>query len=166
MIRIIVILCYVILGASLGVYLIPEIAVDTGLSDYMLLTNNYFNGLLGIVIFFLIFGWFIKKATLSLKELEQTIMRQSAVEILFATIGLMIGLVISVMISFIFQIIGNNVLNHFVPIIVTIILGYFGFQFGLRKRDEMLLFFPENMARSMSINARNAVPKLLIQVLL
>ncbi|MDN6741384.1 MAG: PIN/TRAM domain-containing protein, partial [Staphylococcus equorum] len=113
-IRIIVILCYIILGASLGVYLIPEIAVDTGLSDYMLLTNNYFNGLLGIVIFFLIFCWFIKKATLSLKELEQTIMRQSAVEILFATIGLMIGLVISVMISFIFQIIGNNVLNHFV----------------------------------------------------
>lgn len=160
-IRIIVILCYIILGASLGVYLIPEIAVDTGLSDYMLLTNNYFNGLLGIVIFFLIFGWFIKKATLSLKELEQTIMRQSAVEILFATIGLMIGLVISVMISFIFQIIGNNVLNHFVPIIVTIILGYFGFQFGLRKRDEMLLFFPENMARSMSINARNAVPKII-----
>ncbi|MDN6572521.1 MAG: PIN/TRAM domain-containing protein, partial [Staphylococcus equorum] len=69
-IRIIVILCYIILGASLGVYLIPEIAVDTGLSKYMLLTNNYFNGLLGIVIFFLIFGWFIKKATLTLKELE------------------------------------------------------------------------------------------------
>lgn len=75
-----------------------------------------------------------------MKDLEQMIMRQSAIEILFATIGLIIGLLISVMISFIFQIIGNNVLNHFVPIIVTIILGYLGFQFGLRKRDEMLLF--------------------------
>lgn len=160
-IRLIVILCYIILGASIGVYLLPEIVNDAGLNHFPLLTNTYFNGLLGIIIFFLIFGWFIKKATYALKELEQTIMRQSAVEILFATIGLMIGLLISVMISFIFQIIGNNVINHFVPIIVTIILGYFGFQFGLRKRDEMLLFLPENMARSMSINARNAVPKII-----
>lgn len=161
MIRLIVILCYIILGASIGVYLLPEIFDDIGLGNISLLTNTYFNGLLGIIIFFLIFGWFIKKATLALKELERTIMRQSAVEILFATIGLMIGLLISVMISFIFQIIGNNIINHFVPIIITIILGYFGFQFGLRKRDEMLLFLPENMARSMSINARNAVPKII-----
>ncbi|ATH61052.1 hypothetical protein BJG89_12410 [Staphylococcus nepalensis] len=161
MIRLIVILCYIILGASLGVYLIPEIITDAGLGHFTLLTNNYFNGLLGIVLIFVIFGWFIKKVTLALKELEQMIMRQSAIEILFATIGLIIGLLISVMISFIFQIIGNNVLNHFVPIIITIILGYLGFQFGLRKRDEMLLFLPENMARSVSMNTRSAMPKII-----
>ena len=37
----------------------------------------------------------------------------------------------------------------------------FRFQFGLKKRDEMLLFLPENMARSMSQSHRSAVPKLL-----
>ncbi|MDT3958649.1 PIN/TRAM domain-containing protein [Staphylococcus kloosii] len=161
MVKFIVILCYIILGASLGVYFIPAITTDAGLGDIALLTNSYFTGLIGIILFFLIFGWFINKITLGMKELEQTFMRQSAVEILFATIGLIIGLLISVMISFIFQIIGNNVLNHFVPIIITIVLGYLGFQFGLKKRDEMLLFLPENMARSMSINARNAVPKII-----
>ncbi|MBF7017878.1 PIN/TRAM domain-containing protein [Staphylococcus durrellii] len=161
MVKFIVILCYIILGASLGVYFIPAITTDAGLGDIALLTNSYFTGLIGIILFFLIFGWFINKITVGMKELEQTFMRQSAVEILFATIGLIIGLLISVMISFIFQIIGNNVLNHFVPIIITIVLGYLGFQFGLKKRDEMLLFFPENMARSMSINARNAVPKII-----
>lgn len=160
-INIIVILCYFILGASLGVYLIPEIASDFGLRHYTFLKNSYCNALIGIALFFLIFGWFIRKVTFTLKDLERKIMRQSAVEILFATIGLMIGLLISVMISFIFQIIGNHVLNHFVPIIVTIILGYFGFEFGLRKRDEMLLFLPEKMARSMSTNASHAVPKIL-----
>jgi uncharacterized protein YacL len=160
-VKFIVILCYIILGASLGVYFIPAITTDAGLGNIALLTNSYFTGLIGIILFFLIFGWFINKITLGMKELEQTFMRQSAVEILFATIGLIIGLLISVMISFIFQIIGNNVLNHFVPIIITIVLGYLGFQFGLKKRDEMLLFLPENMARSMSINARNAVPKII-----
>src|SRR5699024_10005153 len=43
----------------------------------------------------------------------------------------------------------------------TIILGYLGFQFGLRKRDEMLLFLPENMARSVSMNTRSAMPKII-----
>src|SRR5699024_7438891 len=145
MIRLLVILCYIILGASLGVYLIPELLADAGWSHFMLLTTNYFNGLLGIILFFAIFGWFIKKVTLATREFDELNMRQSAIEILFATIWLIIGLLISVMISFIFQIIGTNVLNHFVPIIVTIILRYLGFQFGLRKRDEMLLFLPANM---------------------
>ena len=87
-------------------------------------------------------------------------MRRSAVEILFATIGLIIGLFISVMVSFILEMIGNSILNHFVPMIITIILCYLGFQFGLKKRDEMLMFLPENMARSMSNNTRRATPKI------
>ena len=78
--------------------------------------------------------------THAFKELEQVIMRRSAVEILFATIGLIIGLFISVMVSFILELIGNSILNHFIPIIITIILCYLGFQFGLKKRDEMLMF--------------------------
>ncbi|PWZ93783.1 PIN/TRAM domain-containing protein, partial [Staphylococcus pseudintermedius] len=51
--------------------------------------------------------------------------------------------------------------NRIVPILLTLSLSYLGFQFGLKKRDEMLLFLPENMARSMAINARNAVPKII-----
>ena len=88
-------------------------------------------------------------------------MKRSAVEILFATIGLIIGLLIAVMASFILEMIGNSIFNHFIPIIITLILCYLGFQFGLKKRDEMLLFLPENMARSMSQSHRSAVPKLL-----
>lgn len=93
--------------------------------------------------------------------MEQWIMKRSAVEILFATIGLIIGLLIAVMASFILEMIGNSIFNHFIPIIITLILCYLGFQFGLKKRDEMLLFLPENMARSMSQSHRSAVPKLL-----
>ena len=55
MIRLIVILCYIILGASIGVYLLPEIFDDIGLGNISLLTNTYFIGLLGIIFFFLIF---------------------------------------------------------------------------------------------------------------
>ncbi|PWZ70697.1 PIN/TRAM domain-containing protein, partial [Staphylococcus pseudintermedius] len=49
----------------------------------------------------------------------------------------------------------------FIPVIITISLCYFGFQFGLKKRDEMLMFLPENIARSMSQHTKSATPKII-----
>ncbi|KDE95447.1 membrane protein [Staphylococcus sp. TE8] len=160
-IRLMVVIIYIIIGAALGIIIIPEVVSDLGINTYPIITNHYIDGLIGIILFFIIFGFFLKKVTYAFKELEQIIMRRSAVEILFATIGLIIGLFISVMVSFILELIGNSMLNHFIPIIITIILCYLGFQFGLKKRDEMLMFLPENMARSMSYNTRKAIPKII-----
>lgn len=157
----IVIIIYIILGAALGILLIPEILKDFNIDGYPFLHNYYIDGLIGIVVFFLIFGFFINKVTKIFKAIEHWIMQRSAVEILFATLGLIIGLFISVMASFILEMIGNTILNHLVPLIITLLLCYLGFQFGLKKRDEMLMFLPENMARSMSKSNISAVPKLL-----
>ncbi|GGG97721.1 PIN/TRAM domain-containing protein [Staphylococcus pragensis] len=157
----IVVIIYIILGTSLGILLIPEILHDLNIKNHPILTNYYVDGFIGIVLFFLIFGLFINKVTKTLKNVEQWILQRSAVEILFATLGLIIGLFISVMASFILEMIGNSILNHLVPIIITLLLCYLGFQFGLKKRDEMLMFLPENMARSMSKNNVSAIPKLL-----
>ena len=66
-------------------------------------------------------------------------MRRSAVEILFATIGLIIGLFISVMVSFILELIFNA--QSFYPNYNNLFTCYLGFQFGLKKRDEMLIIF-------------------------
>lgn len=159
--RLMVVAIYMIIGATLGIIIIPEVVNDLGFNQFPILTNHYIDGLIGIIVFFIIFGFFIKQITFAFKDLEHTIMKRSAVEILFATIGLIIGLLISVMISFILELIGNSVLNHFIPIIITMILCYFGFQFGLKKRDEMLMFLPENISRSMSQHSFKAIPKII-----
>lgn len=159
--KFIVVIIYFIVGAVLGILIIPEVVNDIGVTSYPILKNHYIDGLLGALIFFIIFGFFINQVTQLIRTMEQWIMKRSAVEILFATIGLIIGLLIAVMASFILEMIGNSIFNHFIPIIITLILCYLGFQFGLKKRDEMLLFLPENMARSMSQSHRSAVPKLL-----
>ena len=117
-----------------------EILNDLGMNNHPIYTNHYVDGLIGMIVFFLIFGLFINKVTRLLKEAEIWIMQRSAVEILFATLGLVVGLFISVMASFILEMIGNSILNHLVPIIITLLLCYLGFQFGLKKRDEMLMF--------------------------
>ncbi|NJH81024.1 PIN/TRAM domain-containing protein [Staphylococcus hyicus] len=160
-VKFLVVISYMIIGSVLGLFLIPELLVDFHLNHPPILDNNYVTAFIGMVVFFLIFVWFIPRIANMLKNIEQFILSYSAIEIIFATIGLFTGLTISVMISFILEFIGTNFINRIVPLIITLLLGYLGFQFGLKKRDEMLLFLPENMARSMSINARNAVPKII-----
>lgn len=138
-VKLMVIIIYLIIGSALGIIIIPEIANDLGLQNSSFLKNHYVDGIIGSIFMFLIFGVFIRRVTNAIKGLEHFIMRRSAVEILFATIGLIIGLLISVMVSFILESIGNSIFNHFIPVIITILLCYFGFQFGLKKRDEMLM---------------------------
>lgn len=75
----------------------------------------------------LLFLVFINQVTQLIRTMEQWIMKRSAVEILFATIGLIIGLLIAVMASFILEMIGNSIFNHFIPIIITLILCYLDF---------------------------------------
>lgn len=116
----IIIVIYIILGAAFGIMLIPEILNDLGINNHPIYTNHYVDGLIGIIVFFLIFGLFINKITRLLKEAEIWIMQRSAVEILFATLGLVVGLFISVMASFILEMIGNSILNHLVPIIIML----------------------------------------------
>lgn len=158
----IVIASYIILGATLGVIIIPSVARDTGiLHTYPWLANKYIISLIGILIFFLIFGIFIPRITKYVRKLEIFIMRHSAIEILFAAIGLIMGLLISVMISFILNLIGSSLFLHVLPIIITVFLSYLGFQFGLKKRDEMLMFLPEKMARSAQLNTYSAAPKII-----
>ena len=88
-------------------------------------------------------------------------MQRSAVEILFATLGLIIGLFISVMAS----IYSRNDWKYDIKSSSTayyyIIAMLFRFPIWFKKRDEMLMFLPENMARSMSKSNISAVPKLL-----
>ncbi|UXV42642.1 PIN/TRAM domain-containing protein [Staphylococcus simulans] len=161
-VKTIVIISYMILGISLGILIIPDIARDTGFADtYVWLTNKYIAGIIGMIIFFVLFGLLIPKITRALRKLEGFIMRHSAIEILFAAIGLIMGLFISVMIAFILNIIGSSLFLHVLPIIITVFLSYLVFQFGLKKRDEMLAFLPEKMARSASTNALRANPKIL-----
>ena len=77
----IVVAIYIIVGAALGVIIIPEVVTDLGIHHHAVITNYYVDGFIGIIIFFIIFGLFINKVTYAFKQFEQLIMRRSAVEI-------------------------------------------------------------------------------------
>ncbi|MCA0117173.1 PIN/TRAM domain-containing protein, partial [Staphylococcus epidermidis] len=73
-----VIIIDIILGASFGIMLIPEILNDVGMNTPPIYANHYIDGLVGMIVFFLIFGLFINKVTRLLKEAEMWIMKRSA----------------------------------------------------------------------------------------
>ncbi|QLK85326.1 PIN/TRAM domain-containing protein [Staphylococcus sp. 17KM0847] len=160
-VKLLVTTAYIIIGSVLGYFLVPEILHDFNMRHPIFLENGYVASIIGVLCFFLVFGWSIGRVTIAVKALEQFILSYSAVEVIFATVGLLMGLLISVMIAFILEFIGTTFINRIVPIIVTLLLSYLGFQFGLKKRDEMLRFLPENMARSMSVDVRVAKPKIM-----
>lgn len=144
-----IILCYLVIGSSLGIMVIPELINAFSIQPEEVLTNSYIDGLIGAVVIFLLFGFLIDKIVDMADQGEKYLLKRSILEIFFATIGVMIGLMIAVMVSFILEMIGAPVLKHILPIIIAAFLCYLGFQIGLQKREEILRLFPESISNSL-----------------
>ncbi|GGI39767.1 PIN/TRAM domain-containing protein [Mammaliicoccus stepanovicii] len=153
-----IILCYLVIGSSLGILVIPELINTFSIQPEHVLSNPYIDSLIGAVIMFLLFGFLIDKIVDIADQGEKYLLKRSILEIFFATIGVMIGLMIAVMVSFILEMIGAPVLKHILPIIIAAFLCYLGFQIGLQKREEILRLFPENISNSLTrqTSARNS----------
>ncbi|WP_239733604.1 PIN/TRAM domain-containing protein [Mammaliicoccus sp. M-M49] len=156
-----IILCYLVIGSSLGIMVIPELINAFSIQPEQVLTNPYIDGLIGAVVIFLLFGFLIDKIVDMADQGEKYLLKRSILEIFFATVGVMIGLMIAVMVSFILEMIGAPVLKHILPIIIAAFLCYLGFQIGLQKREEILRLFPESISNSLTRQTTSKYSKIL-----
>ncbi|MBF9296915.1 PIN/TRAM domain-containing protein [Mammaliicoccus sciuri] len=156
-----IILCYLVIGSSLGIMVIPELINAFSIQPEQVLTNPYIDGLIGAVVIFLLFGFLIDKIVDMVDQGEKYLLKRSILEIFFATVGVMIGLMIAVMVSFILEMIGAPVLKHILPIIIAAFLCYLGFQIGLQKREEILRLFPESISNSLTRQTTSKYAKIL-----
>ncbi|MBL0847833.1 MULTISPECIES: PIN/TRAM domain-containing protein [Mammaliicoccus] len=156
-----IILCYLVIGSSLGIMVIPELINAFSIQPEQVLTNPYIDGLIGAVAVFLLFGFLIDKIVYMADQGEKYLLKRSILEIFFATVGVMIGLMIAVMVSFILEMIGAPVLKHILPIIIAAFLCYLGFQIGLQKREEILRLFPESISNSLTRQTTSRYAKIL-----
>lgn len=156
-----IILCYLVIGSSLGIMVIPELINAFSIQPEQVLTNPYIDGLIGAVVIFLLFGFLIDKIVDMADQGEKYLLKRSILEIFFATIGVMIGLMIAVMVSFILEMIGAPVRKHILPIIIAAFLCYLGFQIGLQKREEILRLFPESISNSLTRQTTSKYAKIL-----
>ncbi|WP_110925979.1 PIN/TRAM domain-containing protein [Bacillus massiliglaciei] len=133
--------CFLIVGGTLGIFLIPELLILLHAEDMALINNPYVSVLLGAIIFYFITFWAVDYVVHFMKWLEEQIVRIPITDIIFGSLGLLVGLLAAFLIGSAFNTVNIPILNTVVPLLLTILFGYLGFQVGFKKRDELLNLF-------------------------
>ncbi|MFZ4454366.1 PIN/TRAM domain-containing protein [Salibacterium aidingense] len=143
MLKRIVQLFFILAGATLGFIFIPEfisLLNYSSMPDW--LGNPYIGAVIGAVLLFVATFWMADYIVNGMRVLEEMIVKAPVTDVLFGTLGLVFGLVVAFLISLPLNSLEIPVINSVLPIFITFFLGYFGFQVGFKKRDELKSLFP------------------------
>ncbi|ASF37709.1 PIN/TRAM domain-containing protein [Halobacillus halophilus] len=137
MLKRIVQLFIVITGGTIGYLYFPELLTAMGLTwqNWM---QAVLGAVLGALILFLLTFWIVDYIVDFLRWIEDTLVRAPVADLLFGSLGLIVGLIVAYLINIPVQDIQIQVVNQVVPIFLTFLLGYFGFQVGFKRKDEFL----------------------------
>lgn len=136
--------CFLILGGTLGIFLIPELLKLLKLDGVALINNPYISAIIGAIIFYLITFWAVDYIVNTVKWLEDRLIKAPITDIIFGSLGLTFGLILAFLAGLAINQMEIPILNNFVPILLTLLLGYLGFQVGFKKRDELTNLFSIN----------------------
>lgn len=134
----IVYLFFIVLGGTIGYLYIPYIINLLDFTEASWVASPYLGMILGAIIFFLISYLLADYVVKSLKWVEDALIKLPAVDLFFGSLGLIVGLVIAYFINMTLQDINIDVVSQVLPLFITILLGYFGFQVGFRRREEFV----------------------------
>ncbi|GEN55209.1 PIN/TRAM domain-containing protein [Halobacillus faecis] len=137
MLKRIVQLFIVITGGTIGYLYFPELFTTMGLT-WQNWIQSVLGAVLGALILFLFTFWIVDYIVDFLRWVEDTLVRAPVADLLFGSLGLIVGLIIAYLINIPVQDIQIQVVNQVVPIFLTFLLGYFGFQVGFKRKDEFL----------------------------
>lgn len=148
MLRRIVQACFLIIGGTLGIFLIPDLLTLLKLNDISIISNSYVTAIVGAIIFYLITFWAVDYVTDFIKWLEDSLVRIPVTDVIFGSVGLIVGLFVAFLIGYALSGLNVPVVNTVAPILLTLLFGYLGFQVGFKKRDEMLGLFTSRKKKS------------------
>ncbi|WP_010095808.1 PIN/TRAM domain-containing protein [Ornithinibacillus scapharcae] len=138
MLKKIVHLFFIISGATIGYLYIPYIIRLLDFTDLAWAESPYLGAALGAIILFIISYWVANYIVDFLRWIEEGLVKIPIGDLLFGSLGLIIGLVTAFLINLPIQDTPIEFVSKVIPLFVTILLGYFGFQVGFRRRDELI----------------------------
>ncbi|QOR66743.1 PIN/TRAM domain-containing protein [Cytobacillus suaedae] len=141
MLKRIVQLFFLIIGGMLGIFFIPELFELLNVGDIPYLDKPYTLAILGAIILFITTFWLVDYIVGLIRWLEETLVKAPVTDVLFGSLGIIFGLIVAFLIVIPLKSIQFTVVNTVVPIFVTLLLGYLGFQVGFKKRDELVNLF-------------------------
>ncbi|OLN23129.1 hypothetical protein BTO30_06325 [Domibacillus antri] len=134
---------FIILGGTLGVFLLADLFHYFNF-NHPFINNPYVTALLGALVFYLLTFWAVDYIVEFIKWIEERIINAPLTDILMGGFGLVVGLLLAILIGIPLAKLELPIVNTVVPILLTIGLGYLGFQFGFKRRDELTTLFSFN----------------------
>jgi uncharacterized protein YacL len=141
MLKRIIQICFLIIGGTLGIFLIPDLLELINMNSIPLINNPYVSAIFGALIFYFITFWAVDYFTNFMKWVEESLVKAPITDIIFGSVGLVFGLVIAFLVGFAINSIQVPIINTIAPILLTLLFGYLGFQVGFKKRDELSHLF-------------------------
>ncbi|SDZ62305.1 Uncharacterized conserved protein YacL, contains PIN and TRAM domains [Evansella caseinilytica] len=143
MLRRMVQLFILIIGGTLGFMFLPDLIELLNVGDIQgWLVNSYTGAVFGAIILFLSTFWLVDDIVGLIRLVEETLVKAPVTDLLFGTMGLGAGLIIAYLISLPLEAVQITVISTILPLFLTLLLGYLGFQVGFKKRDELINLFP------------------------
>lgn len=130
-------LFFIVVGGTIGFLYGPTTVAWLNINS-SIVGSPYFGSLLGALLLFLISYLLVDYIVGFLKWVEDGLIKIPAGDLFFGSLGLIIGLVVAYLINIYIQDISLPIVSQVVPIFLTVILGYLGFQVGFRRREEFI----------------------------
>ncbi|MBS4175737.1 PIN/TRAM domain-containing protein [Bacillus sp. FJAT-49736] len=130
--------CFIIIGGTLGIFLLPVVLRLLNLHDIIFLNNPYVTAILGAIIFYFITFWTVDYVVGFVKWFEDSVVKAPITEIISGSLGLIFGLLVAYLMGIPFNNMNIPIVNTVIPILLTLLLGYLGFQIGFKKREELM----------------------------
>lgn len=141
MLKRIVQLCFLLIGGTLGVFFLPYAIRGFDVLNQPIIDNNYMMAIIGAVLFYLMTFWAIDYCLRVIKWVEDSLVKAPVTDLLFGGLGLILGLLLAFLLGLPFNALEIAGLNTIIPIVLTLLLGYMGFQVGFKRRDELVQLF-------------------------
>lgn len=132
---------FIIAGGTAGYLYIPKLLEVMGFADSAWLQSDfapYLGLVLGAIILFLISLWCADYIVNFFNWIEETLLKAPVADLLFGSLGIIVGLIIAYFLNAPIQAIEIRVVSQVIPIFLSILLAYLGFQVGFKRRDEFL----------------------------
>lgn len=138
MLRPIIQIMFLLIGATVGILLLPSAFELIPLLDNPWISNPYVAAIVGALVFFLLSLLFVESLINFMKWMEEKLLHAPTPDLLFGTVGMIIGLVVAFLVGFALSTVDIPLVATIAPLVLSVVLGYLGFQVGFQKREEML----------------------------
>lgn len=132
---------FIFIGGALGFAFLPPLYEYMHLSSNPWLDNPYVSVGIGAVLLFVLSFVFSDYTVKFISWTENVLFKVPVAELLFGTIGLIVGLIVAFLVGVAVEGLQLFIITNVVRIVLSIILGYLGFQLGFKKREELLQLF-------------------------